>query len=204
MKSVILAMIGILITVYTIMIGLNVLLVQTQENQLEKHLSRIIGNVLEHEFQIGEEDAVEKMLLEELQASVSAGHGLSAELLALDLQKGIISVRMTDHIWTLTGTEHVLTVEKTVIMERSIREVPLVQVSFWVEGELYKEYEVEKGRRCPMPKEPAASEESSGTGNRFQGWMEYDVETDESLSDFLTEDDLQCVSEDRTYIAVFE
>lgn len=120
MKNILLGMIGVLITIYTVLMGLNVLMMQTQKNQLEKNLSRIVKNVLEGEYEHGEELAVEQMLREEIEASIPSRNRVTVEIQALDLQKGILSVKVTETIRTLTGTEKEIVMEKTAIVERPL------------------------------------------------------------------------------------
>lgn len=120
MKNILLGMIGVLIIIYTLLIGLNVLTVQSHKNQLEKHLSRIVKNVLEGEYQCGEEEAVQQMLQGEIAASVSPNVTVLVEIQAIDLQKGILSVKVTETLKTLTGDQKEIVVEKTAIMERPV------------------------------------------------------------------------------------
>lgn len=118
MKNVLLGMIGVLIVVYTLLIGLNVLVVQSHKNELERHLSRTIKNVLEGEFQHGDEAAVEQMLKEEISDCISPHAMVAVEIQAIDLQKGILSVKVTETVKTLTGSKKEIVIEKTAILER--------------------------------------------------------------------------------------
>lgn len=120
MKNVLLGMIGILITLYTLLIGLNILLVQSHQNQLEKHLSRTVKNVLEGEFLSDDESAVRQMIQEEILDSISPNATAKVEIRVLDLQKGIISVRVIETVTTLTGNKKEIVMEKTAIVERSV------------------------------------------------------------------------------------
>ena len=119
MKNVILGMIGILVTLYTLQIGLNILYFQTQKNQLEKQVSRIVKHTLEAEYGSGEETAVKQMLIQEMKAAISDYEGnLEIEVQGMDLQKGFLSVRVTKRVEMLNGKEKTVVVEKTAIMER--------------------------------------------------------------------------------------
>lgn len=119
MKSVMLGMIGFLITIYTLLIGLNVLTIQSHKNQLDRNLSRIIKNVLETEYPYGEGAMVEQMLREEIIASISSKAPISVEIQAIDLQKGVLSVKVTETISTAVGTPREIVMEKTAIVERA-------------------------------------------------------------------------------------
>lgn len=119
MKSVMLGMMGFLITIYTLLIGLNVLTIQSHKNQLDRNLSRILKNVLETEYPYGEEAMVEQMLREEIIASISSKAPISVEIQAIDLQKGVLSVKVTETISTVVGTPREIVMEKTAIVERA-------------------------------------------------------------------------------------
>lgn len=119
MKNIMLGIIGILITFYTLMIGLNILYFQTQKNQLEKQVSRIVKNTLEAEYQKEDEAFVKQMLLQEIKNSISEKNGeLEVEVQGIDLQKGFLSVRVTKRVEMLNGKEKTIVVEKTAIMDR--------------------------------------------------------------------------------------
>ena len=119
MKNMILGLIGIFVTLYTLLIGLNVLYVQTQKNELEKQVSRIVKNTLENEYQKGEDAFVEQMLVQELTTVLSTERDrLEIEIQGIDLEKGLLSVKVTKHVEMLNGREKAIVVEKTAIMER--------------------------------------------------------------------------------------
>lgn len=119
MKNIILGLIGIFISLYTLLIGLNILFVQTQKNELEKQVSRIVKNTLENEYQKGEDSFVEQMLVQELVEVLSTERSrLEIEVQGIDLEKGFLSVKVTKHVEMLNGREKTIMVEKTAIMER--------------------------------------------------------------------------------------
>lgn len=119
MKNMILGLIGIFISFYTLLIGLNILFVQTQKNELEKQVSRIVKNTLENEYQKGEDSFVEQMLLQEIKDVLSTGGSrLEIDIQGIDLEKGFLSVKVTKYVEMLNGKEKAIVVEKTAIMER--------------------------------------------------------------------------------------
>lgn len=119
MKNIIVGLIGIFISLYTLLIGLNILFVQTQKNELEKQVSRIVKNTLENEYQKGEDSFVEQMLVQELVEVLSTERSrLEIEVQGIDLEKGFLSVKVTKHVEMLNGREKTIMVEKTAIMER--------------------------------------------------------------------------------------
>lgn len=120
MKNIILGIIGICITLYTLFIGLQILSIQTQKNELEKQVSRIVKNTLESEYSIGDDSIVEQMLLQEITSCVSTKSGrVEVQVNAIDLQKGILSIKVTKWVEMLNGKEKELVVEKTAIVERA-------------------------------------------------------------------------------------
>lgn len=119
MKNIMLGIIGIFVVLYTLQIGLNVLFFQTQKNELEKHVSRVVKNTLEADFSEEEEASVKQMILEELKETLSDDRGeLEVEVQGIDLQKGFLSVRVTKRVEMLNGKERTIVVEKTAIVDR--------------------------------------------------------------------------------------
>ena len=119
MKNILLGLIGVMITVYTLLIGLNILTVQSHKNQLERNLSRVVKNVLEGEFEQSSEESILQMIQEEVSDVMQDKGEREVEILALDLQKGILSVRVTEYITTIVGTQKEIVIEKTALVERS-------------------------------------------------------------------------------------
>ena len=119
MKNILLGLIGVMITVYTLLIGLNILTVQSHKNQLERNLSRVVKNVLEGEFEQSSEESILQMIQEEVSDVMQDKGEREVEILALDLQKGILSVRVTEYITTIVGTQKEIVIEKTALLERS-------------------------------------------------------------------------------------
>lgn len=120
MKNIILGIIGVFVTLYTLLIGLNILNLQTQKNELEKHVSRIVRNTLEAEYQSGEEATVKQMLTQEIMDSISTNSStVLVEIKAIDLKKGILSVKVTKQLEMLNGREKEIVIEKTAIMDRA-------------------------------------------------------------------------------------
>lgn len=120
MKSIILGIIGVFITVYTMLIGLDVLSYQTNKNEIDKHLSRIMKHVLESEYQSGDETLAKQMILQELKDITSGEDEMEVEFQAIDLEKGLLSVKVIKNISMLSGKQKQIVVEKTAIIERVV------------------------------------------------------------------------------------
>jgi len=120
MKSIILGIIGTLITLYTFLIGVDILVFQINKNEMEKQVSRIVKHVLEEEYLKDDEATVRQMLIEEIRSSLSSGDTVQIEVKGMDLQKGLLSVRVVQYVRMLNGKEREIVVEKTAIIERSM------------------------------------------------------------------------------------
>lgn len=119
MKNLILGLIGAFITLYTILIGINLLMIQTRQNEMDRQVSRIVRQVLETQYQTGDEEVVKQMLLQEIRSAISKDKNVRIEILAMDLQKGLLSVKVTQEVKLLNGRKRELVVEKTAIIERA-------------------------------------------------------------------------------------
>ena len=104
---------------YTFLIGLDILIFQTSKNEMEKHVSRIVENVLETEFQTGEAETVKQKLIEEITSSISKKGSLQVEFQAIDLEKGLLSVKVRKQLRLFNGKQREIVVEKTAIIERA-------------------------------------------------------------------------------------
>ena len=120
MKSIILGIIGTLITLYTFLIGVDILVFQINKNEMEKQVSRIVKHVLEEEYLEDDEATVRQMLIEEIRSSLSSGDTVQIEVKGMDLQMGLLSVRVVQYVRMLNGKEREIVVEKTAIIERSM------------------------------------------------------------------------------------
>ena len=189
MKNIILVMIGLLITMYTLVICLNILSVESHRNLLEHNLSRIVKHVLESEFQKGNEDIVVQMIEEEIRSNISKNTKVDVSFEAIDLQKGVISVEIREQIPVLLGTPKEIVVSKTAIMEQQMNQHSMVSVIFWIGDQVYKEFWIRKGEQCPLPKNPDGA---------FIGWKEY------GKDQMIVTSELNEVWENKSFEAVYE
>lgn len=162
MRNVMLAIAGIIISVYVCVIGMNVMIIQVQKNSLEKEASRIVENALQIGYQTKDMECVRQILDEGF--GVEGENQISVELKSADLEKGLLSVVVKKQIVLITRVKRELVVERTTIVDRMELHVPMVKILFIVDDEVYKEYHLERGEECPMPKPP---------NGLFAGWIEY-------------------------------
>lgn len=187
MRNVILAFIGILITLYTFSLVFSVFSLQTRKNDLENHVARVVEDFLESAYQNGSEQVVTQRLINELSQNVDDSGQLEVEVQALDLQKGIISVKVSETFRQFNGKERTIVCEKTAIMEREVSRESKVTITFLADGVLYKEYQVAAGEFCPMPELP---------DGEYSGW----AETKSASASPVTAPTQ--VWEDKTYVAI--
>lgn len=159
MKNLMIGMTGFLLTIYVVLIMLNLYIVQVHKSVLENHLPGILENCLTEQQ---DEKAVMMRLQEELSAIIKGPFEIRMK--ALDHEKGILSVEIVETCTLLTGKQREIAVEKTVLVEKEDMRNHFVSVRFMIGNEIYKEYELEAGETCPMPKEPF---------DGFSGWIEY-------------------------------
>lgn len=187
MKNVILAFIGILITLYTFSSVFSVFSLQSRKNELENHVARIVEGFLENAYPNGDEGMLKQRMISELSKNVDDSGKLTVEMQALDLQKGIISVKVSETFRQFNGKERTIVCEKTAIVEQEVSTDAMVTVTFLVDGMLYKEYQVVAGEVCPVPRLPEGE---------YLGWAEREG-ADGNLLTALTQ-----VWEDKIYEAI--
>lgn len=120
MKNIILGIIGVCVILYTFFAGLDVLTFQTSKNEMEKQVSRIVENVLEAEYQTGDAEVAKEKLTQEITSAISKNGTVKVEVLAMDLEKGLLSVKVTKQLGLFNGKQREIVVEKTAIIERAI------------------------------------------------------------------------------------
>lgn len=120
-KNIILGIIGACVILYTFFAGLDIFTFQTSKNEIEKQVSRIVENTLEAEYQTGDTEAVKSMLTKEITNAISENGTVQVELLAIDLEKGLLSIKVTKELGLLNGKKREIVVEKTAIIERAFR-----------------------------------------------------------------------------------
>lgn len=168
MKNIFLGIVGIFITIYLVLIGLDIYTVKTKENTLEQVVSQSVENTLESQYASGSKEVVNVLLEMDIGAAVSDESKVTIDVQVVDLEKGLLSVVVSEDIKLITGHEKTITVEKTAIVERMDTDQEMVTVDFYVDGEIYKEFSLVKGEECPVPKVPS---------DVFAGWVEYGTDS---------------------------
>ncbi len=174
MKNVILGITGGFLAVYMVILSLSLYGIQTRKNELENCLAQITEGFLEEHYVpevlrteqtsfLSKEEAAQ-MLREEIAMRISSDTQVQTEVLACDMEKGLLSVRVTERFSLPGGRQKTLVFAKTAIIDRSIEEEETVDIRFDVDGSVYKVYSLQPGEVYPVPKTPQKS------GRRFLGW----------------------------------
>lgn len=103
---------------YTILMAFSVFSYETRRNELENRVSRVVENTLEREYQNGDEERVKQSLIEELTLDVGVNGTVEVQVEAIDLKKGILSVKVTERFRQFNGKERSIVCEKTAIVEQ--------------------------------------------------------------------------------------
>jgi len=186
-KNVVLGIMAAFMMLYIVMIGMNIYIEQTNKLQLEQALPRAVEHALKTGMESGNAVSAKEMLAEELEEAMPAADSIQTKIQALDLGKGILSVEVSVGCLLLNGKEKVITAEKTMILERQIPKEKRVTITFLVDEEVYKEYQLVQGENCPIPVLPS---------QYFAGWVEYGAATNRIIQQIGN------VWTDKVYIAV--
>lgn len=163
MKTIFLGGFGIIITIYSVLICLDIYSIQIHKNELEIRLTRAVENTLEQYYPESDTEKAKEQLYTEL-VNEKNSKNISLEIKSMDLIKGIVSVKAVEQVPLITGKQKEIIFEKTAIMERKTVAFPKVTVTFLVDGNIYKEIQLAQGEICPMPKLPSED---------YIGWAEH-------------------------------
>ncbi len=178
---------GILITVYVVLIGMNIYSLETRKNQLEHVVSRAVEHGLKEGFRTEDEGEVLRKIEQEIIESLDEDSEIQIDVKAMNMQKGLLSIVVTEKFSYITGEEKMISKEKTGIMDQIEIKEEFVSVQFLVDGELYKEYRLVPGETCELPKPPEGL---------FSGWIRYGTENSETV------EEIGPVWENQVYLAV--
>lgn len=192
MKNVIVMMVSAILGVLTLMVVMTVNGRTNRSMELESSLPSAVESTLENmavskKYSINDRNEFLADMVEALTVSLDAASDIKIDVLGCDMEKGLLSVKVTAEYLHPNGKTGSVTCERSAILEK-ISEEEIVQhtVSFYVAGELYKQYTVQKNDRISAPAQPQIS------GKVFRGW----VDGNGYLADFT-----QPVTQDISYFA---
>ena len=121
MKNIILTMIGVLISIYTLGICFGITSIAIRQNILEEHVSRVLIRTLKEEYQTQDAKEAYDKLHNELKLNVGNNGYVDVEIQKMDLDKGVIHVVVKEHFRQVNGKEKTITCEKTVIVDEPVK-----------------------------------------------------------------------------------
>lgn len=106
-------------------------------------------------------------LAEYLSMTIDAVSDVKVDVLKVDKERGILSIRATLVFKHPNGNEGTVSHETLAIFNKMVEdEVEIYRATFYVGSEIYKEYVIEEGSILSVPKPPVLTE---GT---FLGWVD--------------------------------
>lgn len=170
MKQLILAFVGSLICIYVLVIALNCYSISVRLNQIESNVSPIIKRNLQEGYRNLSNEEVQNRIKEELLLKFQK-RNISFDFQEVDMERGIISLRMKEQFTLLSGKEKRIEWEKTILLDLHDEKPEMVNVRFFYNEKLYKEYRIEKGNSLFLP---------ACSGGKFQGWKVNSVQSKDS------------------------
>lgn len=127
MKNVVLGVMGGFMLLYMAIIGLTIFGIQSRENELKNCLSGIVFDELklhyvppilrQPDYEPTEAAVIEKEIQQELQCRITSDSQYVVELLACDMEKGLLSVQVVEAYQLPNGKEKKWQYTKTAMIE---------------------------------------------------------------------------------------
>lgn len=127
MKNILLGVVGGFTIIYMTIIGLTIFGIQSRENELQNCLSMILLDELEQhyvpeifrgdDYQCAERDMIAQEIQSELERRIQSDTDFSVDILACDMDKGLLSVRVKEKYLLPNGAGREWSFTKTAIME---------------------------------------------------------------------------------------
>jgi hypothetical protein len=127
MKNAVLGIIGAIMIVYTAVIGLTIYGIQSRKNEVENVLSQIVVDTLkEHyvpeilrdtDYRPDPPADIEAEIRDELALRITSDTEVTITILACDMDKGILSVRVDETYYLFNRAERNFTYAKTAIVD---------------------------------------------------------------------------------------
>lgn len=128
MKNIILGIIGGFLIIYTAVIGLIVYGIQSRENEVQNALSEIVVDTLadyyvpeflrDDDYEPESAETIAQEITEELLRRISSDSEVAVTVIACDLDKGLLSVRVDEAYQLPNGSTRVWAFAKTAIVDQ--------------------------------------------------------------------------------------
>ncbi len=175
MKNIVLGILGCLMLIQILCIGISVYTKGTRQNELSNVFSAVLKQTLEKYYipadlrntgvQTVRQEEICAAIEKEMKMRIFSDHDISIEILVCDMDKGILSAKADTSFIYPTGNRESCQVSKTVLIDRCIEEREQAEVLFYVNGDLYKKYQITIGESMILPKQPIQE------GCTFLGWQ---------------------------------
>ena len=132
MKNVILGIIGCFVIIYTTLLSLEVYSINVRKNEIDKSISYVLQKTMRDYYQKYElcprnyeisDSTVTFEVTEEIKDRLKSDSEKSIDVIVCDMNKGIISVRVTEKFLLPAGQIKEISCKKTVIFDKSIEEI---------------------------------------------------------------------------------
>ena len=173
MKNIILMITSVTIGVITLMIIMTTDGRSHHSMELKNNLPSVMEETLYNmavskNYSIQDSNELIADLTEHLIIALDAPCDLTIDVLACDKEKGLLSIRVTSSFSHPNGEPGSVFCERTVILDQIPPQTySSYSISFFVNGNLYKQYTVMENDRIFAPISPVAP-----SGMRFYGWKD--------------------------------
>lgn len=204
MKNTVMIIISAIIGAVTLAIILNVSGRMNRSMELQSCLPSVVEETLENmkisenrRYQIKSKSEFLSDLVENLAAVTDSDSEIEVRVLRADIEKGLLSVRVSKKFHHTNGNEGTICCDRTVMLNNNQEEKPTVyKVKFYITKDdmdkaedTYKDYSVCEGDSIIIPADPQME------GKRFVGWKD--------INDYIADFSLQ-VEQDLSYYAEWD
>lgn len=177
MKQIIFGLLSTLMIVFVLMILMTTYGRNLRQTETEHSLAEAIDDSLayvmnEENYTIENQDAFVADFLQMLLVQLNSTSDVNVSILEANMEYGILSVEIVQTYNHPNGNKGTVSEVRTVIFDKKAKEAEpekrTVGFYYAYEGELYKEYIVEKGNVCPVPPPPTVE------GKTFKHWFMYE------------------------------
>ena len=118
MKNIILGFTGCMLVICTVISCLSIYSISVRKNELENCTSQVVEQTIKAYYHSGKtNEEAKEALRQELMLRLGSASELSVEVKACDMEKGILSVRVSEVFTLPSGQKKEVACEKTMIVE---------------------------------------------------------------------------------------
>lgn len=144
MKNILIGIVGGMILVYMIVIQLGIYTESVRRNELEQCVSDVSMQILKG-YRDESDETAQKALTDRIRQRLSSDSDVQIEVLACDMQKGIVSVKVKEEFLYPNGKNGSVQTARTAIAEKKAEEATYAKIIYKERGVIYKEYMIQTG-----------------------------------------------------------